>query len=385
MQRRAAAIGHELECRAGLLLERQPRRDRSGRRPRPRRRSPCRPGLEPGDQLLHVVGRQGLAADQPLRRVGDQRDRLEILHHVVGQILRRGIDDVGLVVADGERVAVGRRARDAADADAAAGAGDVLDDDGLAERGLHPLGHDAGQRVGRPAGGVGHDDGDRTRPDSFARRRCPRRQRRATKQNGDAERSPRIADRIPFLRRTCGAGSQGRRFRLPLDPIWYKIASTTGTQARNLNRGGLSMNLKQVLYSTVAVARNCRAGARVLAPANAQPKPRTASITAAVAIDADDIGGVVTAPNGAGSRRLGDRRDHRSADPLHPERRHRRPGPLRHSRPADRELSGLGARLWPGRLAEDARQARPAAQSHRGARADARPRPRIIIRRSTGT
>jgi hypothetical protein len=58
------------------------------------------------------------------------------------------------------------------------------------------------------------------------------------------------------------------------------------------------MNLKQVLFSTVAVAGIAALGATALAPANAQPKPRTASITAAVAIDADDIGGVVKATNG---------------------------------------------------------------------------------------
>jgi hypothetical protein len=58
------------------------------------------------------------------------------------------------------------------------------------------------------------------------------------------------------------------------------------------------MNLKQVLFSTVAGAGIAALGATALAPANAQPKPRTASITAAVAIDADDIGGVVKAPNG---------------------------------------------------------------------------------------
>jgi hypothetical protein len=68
-----------------------------------------------------------------------------------------------LVVADGERVAIRRRARDPADADAAARASDVLDDDGLAERGFHPLCQDAGQHVARPAGGVGHDQGDRAR------------------------------------------------------------------------------------------------------------------------------------------------------------------------------------------------------------------------------
>ena len=54
------------------------------------------------------------------------------LHDVVGQIQRRAVDDVGLHVAERERVAVRRRAGHAADADAAAGAGDVLDDDRLA-------------------------------------------------------------------------------------------------------------------------------------------------------------------------------------------------------------------------------------------------------------
>ena len=57
-----------------------------------------------------------------------------------------------------------------------------------------------------------------------------------------------------------------------------------------------------------------------------------------VDVGANDIGGVVTRPERAGSRRLGDCRDHRSADPIHPHRRHRRPGPLRHPRSADREL-----------------------------------------------
>src|SRR5262249_56597102 len=37
------------------------------------------------------------------------------------------------------------------------------DDDGLAERALHPLDEHARQRVGRPARREGHDDGDGTR------------------------------------------------------------------------------------------------------------------------------------------------------------------------------------------------------------------------------
>ena len=72
----------------------------------------------------------------------------------------------------------------------------------------------------------------------------------------------------------------------------------------------------------------------------------------------------------AGSRRLGHRRDDRTADQVRQDGRHRRSGPLRHPRPADRELRGLGARLRARRFAEGARQARPAAQPHRGAGAE---------------
>ena len=52
-----------------------------------------------------------------------------------------------------ERMAVGRRAGDPADADIAGGAAHVLDDDGLAERRAHSLGQDAPDgSVGPPAG-----------------------------------------------------------------------------------------------------------------------------------------------------------------------------------------------------------------------------------------
>jgi hypothetical protein len=66
-------------------------------------------------------------------------------------------------VADAQRVAVGRRLDRAADADAGAGAGDVLDHDGLAERDAHALAEDARQRVGRPAGRERHHHGDGAR------------------------------------------------------------------------------------------------------------------------------------------------------------------------------------------------------------------------------
>ena len=83
---------------------------------------------------------------------------------------------MGLHVADAHRVAVGRGMRDAADADGAAGAADVLDDNGLAERCLHPLRQEARDGVGRPAGRIGHDDGDDVR--RIALRLCVERARR---------------------------------------------------------------------------------------------------------------------------------------------------------------------------------------------------------------
>src|SRR3954471_8073432 len=61
------------------------------------------------------------------------------------------------------------------------------------------------------------------------------------------------------------------RFRLPPDPIWYKINSTTGGKPGIWN-GRMDMSLKQVLCSTVA-AIGLAALATSSAPVGAQPKP----------------------------------------------------------------------------------------------------------------
>ena len=58
------------------------------------------------------------------------------------------------------------------------------------------------------------------------------------------------------------------------------------------------MSLRLVLCSTVAAIGAAALAAGALAPAGAQPKPRTAAVAAAVAIDADDIGGTVRGPKG---------------------------------------------------------------------------------------
>jgi len=66
-------------------------------------------------------------------------------------------------MADADGVAVGRGARDPADADRAAGAGDVLHNDRLTEEAAHALGHDTPNRIGRAAGRERHDHHHRTR------------------------------------------------------------------------------------------------------------------------------------------------------------------------------------------------------------------------------
>src|SRR5262245_66386143 len=65
--------------------------------------------------------------------------------------------------ADAESIAIGYRTRDAAHADSTAGAGYVFNDDGLAERDPHALGHDAPNRICWSAGRKRHDHRDRPR------------------------------------------------------------------------------------------------------------------------------------------------------------------------------------------------------------------------------
>ena len=71
--------------------------------------------------------------------------------------------DMGVPLADVDGVAVGRGAREPPDADAAAGAADILDDHRLAERCPHLVRHDPRRDVGRPAGRERHDQRDGAR------------------------------------------------------------------------------------------------------------------------------------------------------------------------------------------------------------------------------
>ena len=73
---------------------------------------------------------------------------------------------------------------------------------------------------------------------------------------------------------------------------------------------------------------------------------------AAVAIDNDDIGGVVTGAQRSRGRRLGHRGNQDHADALDQERGDRRSGPLRRARSAGRGLRRVGSRLRARGLAE---------------------------------
>ena len=88
--RAAAAIRHELEARAGDVLEmdaadvaRAAGADGGGRRL-------VRVGFQPGDQLLQIVRRQSLPPDDHGRRDQQHRNRLEIVQDVVGDRIHRG-------------------------------------------------------------------------------------------------------------------------------------------------------------------------------------------------------------------------------------------------------------------------------------------------------
>jgi hypothetical protein len=61
------------------------------------------------------------------------------------------------------RIAPGGRGSEAADADRARSADHVLDDDRLAERLAHSLGHDAADRIRGPTCSERHDQRDRSR------------------------------------------------------------------------------------------------------------------------------------------------------------------------------------------------------------------------------
>ena len=86
------------------------------------------------EQLTHVLHRQLRRHRQRIGHDADHRDRREILDRIVDQLgVDDGVGDVRGGRRHAERVAVGRGLGDRIGADGAAGAGAVLDHDGLPE------------------------------------------------------------------------------------------------------------------------------------------------------------------------------------------------------------------------------------------------------------
>jgi hypothetical protein len=161
--RRAATIRHELEFGAERILQIDAAHVRAAAGAHGGGGDLAGIGLEPGYELLEVARRQVLARHDPLRRVGHEHDRHEIAEQVELQRDHRSGTDMARPVAETQRVAVRRGARSACGADRAACATDILDNEGLAERGLHVLGQDPRQRRGGATGRERHDQGDRSR------------------------------------------------------------------------------------------------------------------------------------------------------------------------------------------------------------------------------
>ena len=123
-------------------------------------------GLHVVEEALQVVGREVLLGHDDDRRSGGKADGREVLGRIVFQVrVEGGRGAVGAHMAHHDGVAVRLRLRGAGDARGAAGAGDVLDHDLLAERAGHVVAYDAGDHVCRAAGREGHDHGDRTGAD----------------------------------------------------------------------------------------------------------------------------------------------------------------------------------------------------------------------------
>ena len=118
--------------------------------------------LDEGDELLRGLRRELRIGDDDHRTLGDLHERRDVGERIVLERIKRGVDRV----ARGnqrQRVAI-RVGLDALlDAEQAAGAGPVLDDDLRAEPLGEPLRSEARDEVRAAAGGERHDDVHRLR------------------------------------------------------------------------------------------------------------------------------------------------------------------------------------------------------------------------------
>ena len=123
-------------------------------------------GRRPGepDHVGDGVTREGERRRQDERRLREAADRRQILERVVRQLfVEADIDRKCAGGADREDVAVGRRLGDRIEPDRTAGAGPVLDHDGLAEARLQLRLEGARHDLGGAARREGDDQPDRAR------------------------------------------------------------------------------------------------------------------------------------------------------------------------------------------------------------------------------
>ena len=121
-------------------------------------------GFHVAGKFREVADRKILANNQHQRLLGQQCDRREVGDRVEERLLVEGlvVDEVS-AAAEKDLIAVGRCVRDAARAGHAARARNVLDHDLAADDFAHLLREQASNHVGRPAGCIRHDHGDRPR------------------------------------------------------------------------------------------------------------------------------------------------------------------------------------------------------------------------------
>jgi hypothetical protein len=103
-----ASIRHELEARAGGLLEEHTRHVLRAARTGGAFERLARVRLEPPDESLQVVRRHRVLRDDQIGIRRQKRYRLEIFEHVVRQRIGSAVHHVRAPVADADRVAVRR-------------------------------------------------------------------------------------------------------------------------------------------------------------------------------------------------------------------------------------------------------------------------------------
>jgi hypothetical protein len=195
-RRCAAAVGHMVHLEAGHRREHRGEEMLAAAVAGRREVHLARMRFHVGDELADGLHRQRRIHREHALLAADQRDRREILDRIVGELrVHRRADRVGLRRQQ-QRVAVGRRARDALAADRGARARLVLDVHRLAETSRHRVRDHANRAVDGAARGKRHDDLDRPRREVIAGRQRGRREH-AGKDRGDVGSQHRMLGERP--------------------------------------------------------------------------------------------------------------------------------------------------------------------------------------------